>query len=64
MTTKEEILALAVPEGWKLVPIEPTVAMLNAGEDTFISTYTGTPTSDPDTVWAAMIAAAPSPEGE
>jgi hypothetical protein len=45
--------------GFKLVPVEPTSEMLDAGEATFISTYTGTPTSSPGEVWAAMIAAIP-----
>jgi len=49
----------AVNGGFKLVPVEPTSEMLDAGEATFISTYTGTPTSSPGEVWAAMIAAIP-----
>ena len=51
--------APSIPEGWKLVPIEPTHEMLYAGEDTFIPTYTGTPVSAPIDVYRAMIAAAP-----
>ena len=49
----------SIPEGWKLVPIEPTHEMLDAGEDTFVPTYTGTPASAPIDVYRAMLAAAP-----
>ena len=45
--------------GWKLVPIEPTHEMLDAGEDTFLPTYTGTPTSSPTAVYRAMLDVAP-----
>jgi hypothetical protein len=40
----------AVPEGWKLVPIKPTMQMINALADT-----------DPEheSVWDAVLAAAP-----
>ena len=48
-----------IPEGWKLVPIEPTYEMLEAGEDTLIPTYTDTPVSVPFDVYRAMLAAAP-----
>ena len=51
--------APSVPDGWKLVPIEPTSEMLGAGEDTFVTTYTGTPVSAPIDVYRAMLAAAP-----
>lgn len=46
----------AVPEGWRLVPIEPTKEMLAAGEsesDSETATY--------ETVFAAMLAASPQP---
>ena len=36
-------------------------AMLDAGEDTFVPTYTGTPVSCPSDVFNAMLAAAPTP---
>ena len=49
----------SVPDGWKLVPIEPTPEMLGAGEDTFVPAYTGTPVSAPIDVYRAMLAAAP-----
>jgi len=48
-----------IPNGWKLVPIEPTIEMIDAGENTFSPCYTGTSVSSPDQVWAAMIQAAP-----
>ena len=51
--------APSIPEGWKLVPIEPTYEMLEAGEDTLIPTYTDTPVSVPFDVYRAMLAAAP-----
>lgn len=46
---------LVIPEGWKLVPVEPTREMADAGADI-----------DPEraSVWAAMLAAAPQPMGE
>ena len=53
-TTKEQ---LVIPQGWKLVPIEPTVAMLNA--------YINAPYSDSQFVEArgvyeAMLSATPA----
>ena len=49
--------ALAV-DGLCLAPVEPSLAMLDAGEETFVSGYSGTPVSTPHNVWKAMIAAA------
>jgi hypothetical protein len=49
--------ALAV-DGLALVPRVPSEAMLEAGEQTFTSGYSGTPISTPADVWSAMIAAA------
>ena len=51
--------APSVPEGWKLVPIEPTYEMLEAGEGALVPTYTDTPVSVPFDVYRAMLAAAP-----
>ena len=51
----------SVPEGYVLVPVEPTLEMFNAGGDAFFTAYTGTATSSPDRVYKAMIAAAPTP---
>lgn len=54
----------SAPGGWQLVPIEPTEAMLEAGEDTFASGYTGTPISTPADVYAAMLSSSPpAPQG-
>lgn len=53
------IQAQSVPDGWQLVPKEPTQQMLDAGEDTFECAYTGAPTSSPARVWSAMLASAP-----
>lgn len=47
-----------------VVPREPTEAMLEAGEDTFVSGYTGTPTSSPEDVWKAMLSATPTVNGK
>ena len=43
-----------IPEGWKLVPIEPTFEMLDKGLDQSFG-YVGVARE----VWAAMLAAAP-----
>lgn len=44
------------PEGWQLVPVEPTMAMISAA--TAATTGFGTRAQ-----WDAMLAAAPKPEG-
>lgn len=50
----------AVPEGWKLVPVEPTAAMIIAFERApCAENYTDAATW----VWEAMVDAAPQPEG-
>lgn len=49
------------PEGMRLVPIEPTPAMLDAGQAEFRSYCLRHMYGHP-AVWAAMLAAAPSPE--
>ena len=46
-----------VPDGFILVPIVPTEKMYQAGEETFVPCYTGTPVSSPGLVWDAMIKA-------
>lgn len=48
---------VAVPEGWKLVPIDPTVAMRNA-HDAAVTVYSAT---DSIAGYRAMLAAAPHP---
>ena len=45
--------------GYKLVPIEPTYEMLEAGEGARVPTYTDTPVSVPFDVYRAMLAVAP-----
>lgn len=46
-----------VPDGWKLVPIEPTQSMLEAGQDE-AGELTGLLTVE--AIYEAMLAAAPS----
>lgn len=48
-------LATSAPEGWKLVPVEPTAKMMVAG--TLVSEFQ----EDPAGMYRAMIAAAPAP---
>ncbi len=52
------LLSKAIPEGYVVVPKEPTMEMCAAGYYTH-----GTP-CDPEVIYRAMIAAAPSVEGE
>ena len=48
-----------VPEGWKLVPVEPTEEMLTAGAGAVdINSHS------PLATYAAMLSAAPTPQGE
>lgn len=49
--TAQQYEALA---GWKMVPIEPTAAMYDAGDKQLATKQ----------VWDAMLAAAPKPEGQ
>ena len=52
------------PEGWKLVPIEPTEKMLRAIEDAGPSNYAGMVEGNCRTIYAAFLAAAPTtPKG-
>lgn len=55
--------ASAVPEGWKLVPIDSTSEMDIAGMDGLYNSHDGyvIDRGDADAVWSAMIAAAPQP---
>jgi hypothetical protein len=48
-------------DGWKLVPIEPTIGMLING---VIAGVNASPDPWCPHVWAAMLAAAPKPESE
>lgn len=47
--------AASVPDGWKLVPVEPTAKMMVAG--TLVSEFQ----EDPAGMYRSMIAAAPAP---
>lgn len=53
--------AQAVPEGWKLVPIEPTEAMMDA----HFATHARADTvfAEVKDIWAAMLAASPATGG-
>lgn len=58
--------APAVPQGWKLVPIEPTLQMLRSGHDSISCVGSCGEASPPEVsdfsdVWAAMLAATPPP---
>ncbi len=64
MCVKSAIAAyLAALTGWRLVPEIQTKEMYEAGEDTFVPSYTGTPVSTPGLVWEAMLNVAPKPPG-
>ncbi|MFO7074184.1 hypothetical protein P3E18_28520, partial [Pseudomonas aeruginosa] len=59
----EKVVAQAqhsVPEGWKLVPIEPTQAQLSAGQTAWLAD----PMRRSTTLYRAMLAAAPQPVAE
>ena len=56
--------AVSVPEGWKLVPIEPTQSMVDAAFDAFEVVKPmqyGSGTEARNAVYASMIGAAPQP---
>jgi hypothetical protein len=48
-----------IPEGWALVPVNPTNKQFMAAEKTGFHSYTGTFCLDPFAVYEAMIKAAP-----
>lgn len=56
-------LAASIPQGWRLVPVEPTASMHGAGDGAAGSSHYcrcgGTWIAS--SVWRAMLAAAPSP---
>jgi hypothetical protein len=56
--------APAVPEGWKLVPIEPTPEMMAAAVQEICYGPEGgfTRIAGPSRAWRVMLAAAPSPQ--
>lgn len=49
----------AVPEGWQLVPVEPTESMIGHGCGASVMVV-----SEVVTAWGAMLAAAPKPEAK
>ena len=55
-------MKMQIPEGWKLVPKEPTPEMIEAAKDNRLAQPEGTlPGSAMRQMYEAMIAAAPSP---
>lgn len=56
--------ALSAPEGWKLVPIDPTPEMVKACASAARAYMQEYGVNSPQVMWAAMLAAAPKPEGE
>ena len=54
---------ITVPEGWQVVPVEPTREMLEAADEAYFRGYSGTATAHPASIYAKMIAAAPKPGG-
>ncbi|MGU5659800.1 hypothetical protein [Aeromonas veronii] len=63
-------ISVSVPEGWKLVPVEPTDAMYDAGKTAgtgeVCKTWDGNgyEFGSPAPIYEAMLAAAPKPDGE
>ena len=57
----ERLKAQAVPEGWKLVPIEPTPEMSKAGFRVAKMDVTGAWVTDANEAYHAMLNAAPQP---
>ena len=53
---KEQAKQQAVPEGWQLVPVEPTIEMVQAATHSAVGFGTRA-------AYQAMLAAAPKPEG-
>ena len=54
-------ISVSVPEGWKLVPVEPTNQMFEAGNSAYWSTETNRCAII--ATYSAMLAAAPKPDG-
>lgn len=55
-------IAVPATDGWKLVPLEPTAEMLQAGQDTPVSESDEDSLEDYKAVYRAMLAAAPHPQ--
>lgn len=60
VTAAIQVQAQGVPEGWKLVPVEPTPQMRQAFHAAH-EEYEGGSGVAPDLQWQAMLAAAPLP---
>lgn len=54
----------AVPEGWKLVPIEPDEKMCKCGDSNWSMFVAGNARAAARKLYRAMLAAAPEPDGE
>ena len=57
----EQHLDMATPDGWKFVPIEPTVEMREAFHESY-EDFENCVGECPDSQWKAMLRAAPKPE--
>ena len=54
-----------VPQGWKLVPMEPTPEMVRAADDELMTPLSGMSRgSGPVRVYRAMLAASPAPAAD
>jgi TnpA family transposase len=53
-----------IPEGWKLVPIEPTDEMLNHFSGTNFRNLNPSKMAEEIAAYSRMLAAAPSPKGD
>lgn len=54
-----------VPQGWKLVPVEPTPEMVRAADDELMTPLSGMSRgSGPVRVYRAMLAASPAPDAD
>jgi len=51
---------MEIPEGWKLVPIEPTMEMFEAGDAKIMRGPISALLNSPGDIYAAMLGAAPS----
>lgn len=58
---KQDPAAVAVPDGWKLVPVEPTQQMLDVGRWTGAGSVSVQEEWARKEVWQRMLAAAPQP---
>ena len=59
------VLAPIVPQGWKLVPMEPTPEMVRAADDELMTPLSGMSRgSGPVRVYRAMLAASPAPAAD